>query len=89
MRNILIGCTAMLVLLLGAGCVQHQTAVDRNWGNAFETARNRQILNPEAGMNQEPVKGLDGMAVEKSVNKYEKSFEKAAPQDRVVNVFFK
>lgn len=88
MRTTWIGCT-ILMMLLGAGCVQHQSAVESNWGKAFETAKTRQILNPEAGKIGAPVEGLSGEAAEKSMTKYEKSFEKAAPQDRVVNIMFK
>jgi len=87
MRTILIGCT-IAIMLFGVGCVQHQSAVDKNWGKAFEAAKTRQILNPEAGKIETPVEGLSGEAAEKSMTKYEKSFEKAAPQDRVVNIMF-
>jgi hypothetical protein len=53
--------------------------LDMNFGKSFESAKNNQILNPEAGKNLEPVVGLDGQAAESNVNKYKKSFEKEVP----------
>ena len=46
-----------------------------NWGKSFESAKNNQILNPEAGKNLDPVVGIDGQAAEHSVDNYKKSFE--------------
>ena len=53
--------------------------LDMNWGKSLETAKNNQILNPDAGENLDPVLGLDGQAAEYTVNKYKKSFEKDVP----------
>ena len=50
--------------------------LDMNFGNSFESAKNNQILNPDAGKNLEPVVGLNGEAAEQGVDKYKKSFEK-------------
>ncbi len=53
--------------------------LDMNWGKSLETAKNKQILNPDASENLDPVLGLDGQASEYTVNKYKKSFEKDVP----------
>ena len=53
--------------------------LEQNWGKSYESAKNNQILNPEAGKNLEPVVGLDGQVAEHGVNKYKKSFEKDVP----------
>ena len=53
--------------------------LDMNWGKSYETAKNNQILNPDASENLDPVTGLDGQASEYTVNKYKKSFEKDVP----------
>ena len=53
--------------------------LDMNWGKSLETAKNNQILNPDASENLDPVLGLDGQAAEYTVNKYKKSFEKDVP----------
>jgi hypothetical protein len=57
------------------GCVKNystggNTELDRNWGKSYETAKYHQILNPEAGKNQEPVEGLDGRADERIMEGY-------------------
>ena len=45
--------------------MQHEeTAIDLNWGRSYETAKYKQILNPDAGQNLDPVEGLDGTAAE-------------------------
>jgi hypothetical protein len=51
------------------GCYP-ETALDRNWGRSFESAKHQQILNPEAGKNLEPVVGLPGPAEERIIERY-------------------
>jgi hypothetical protein len=53
--------------------------LEMNWGKSIESAKNNQILNPDAGKNIDPVVGLDGEIAEHGVNKYKKSFEKDVP----------
>ena len=50
-----------------------------NWGKSFESAKNNQILNPDAGKNLDPVVGIDGQAAAYNADKYKKSFEKEVP----------
>jgi len=62
-----------------AGNVPEPQRIDylnMNFGNSFESAKNSQILNPDAEKNLEPVVGLDGKAAEYTVDRYKKSFEK-------------
>lgn len=54
--------------------------LDRNWGKSFESAKNNQILNPDAGKNLDPPVGLNGEAAGYGVDKYKKSFKKKAEQ---------
>jgi hypothetical protein len=74
--------TAIIAALLGCmGCqgtfpAQKETQLDRNWGRSYETAKYNQMLNPEAGKNQDPVEGLDGHMAEKAVEEYRKGPEK-------------
>ncbi|MCD4820779.1 MAG: hypothetical protein K8R11_01595 [Methanococcoides sp.] len=49
--------------------------LSRNWGSSFESAKQSQILNPEAGKNLDTVVGLDGQAVENVVEKYRQGFK--------------
>ncbi len=67
-----------------AGCskeFQKETKLDRNWGRSFESAKQNQILNPEAGKDSEPVVGMDGQAAEKSIEKHKQSFERETPKE--------
>jgi hypothetical protein len=53
--------------------------LDMSWGKSFESAKNNQILNPDAGKNLDPVVGLDGTAADYAVGKYKESFKKVVP----------
>ncbi len=81
---ILIALTAVLSVMLW-GCAgnlpksQRTKMIDMNWGKSFESAKNNQILNPEAGMEPEPVVGLDGEAAGYNMKKYRDAFKKAEP----------
>jgi len=63
-------------LLIFSGCGTRETMLSRNWGSSFESAKQSQILNPEAGKNLDPVVGLDGQAVENNMEKYRQGFKK-------------
>jgi len=66
------------VLFFLSGCGGHtkkQTMLDKNWGKSFESAKQSQILNPEAGKNTDPVERLDGQAAERNMEQYRKDFE--------------
>ena len=61
-----------------AGNIPEAQRVDyfnMNYEKSFESAKNNQILNPDAGKNLEPVVGLNGEAAEHGVNKYKESFK--------------
>ena len=66
------------VLSFLSGCgghAQKQTMLDKNWGKSFESAKQSQILNPEAGKDPGPVESLDGQAAERNMEQYRKDFE--------------
>ncbi len=62
-------------LLIFSGCAKKETMLDKNWGSSFESAKQGQILNPEAGRNLDPVVGLDGQAAEITIEEYRKGFK--------------
>jgi hypothetical protein len=71
----IIGLIAALSVFSGCGTLpQRETMLDRNWGTSLETAKQSQILDPEAGKTPYPVVGLDGQAAEASMEKYRKGF---------------
>lgn len=52
------------------------TTLSEDFGRSFRTARDNQILNPEASRNLKPVPSLDGPAVGKAIERYRKHFVK-------------
>jgi len=76
---ILIGSIA--ALLIFSGCGTRETMLSRNWGSSFESAKQSQILNPEAGRNLEPVVGLDDQAAENNMEKYRQGFTDETSND--------
>ncbi len=72
----------MFVCLCGlavAGCVATTPLVDSKRGDAMHQAQARQTLNPAAGKNTDPVKGLDGKAAKSAHDEYQKSFVAPTP----------
>ena len=82
---------SLFVIALVAGCAgnlpepERFRILDDNWGKSFESAKNNQILNPEAGENLEPVTGLDGQAADENVEEYREGF-RAQPAEEVINL---
>lgn len=68
-----------------SGCAG-PTQLDRNWGKSFESAKSKQILNPEAGQNLDPVDELDGQAAEITLGTYRKSFDRKGSKKQVYNL---
>lgn len=74
---LLIGLVA--IFLISAGCANIPTRLEMDYGTSFKLSKFNQILNPEAEKNLEPVMGFDGDAALKTMEKYEKGFEKPTP----------
>jgi len=77
---------SIATLLIFSGCGPRETMLSRNWGSSFESAKQSQILNPEAGKNLEPVVGLDGQAAGNNMERYRKGFtdEKSNDLDIII-----
>ena len=71
---------AILTLVLSSCMV---TALDRNWGDSYQSALTNQQLDPKASENLDPVYGMDGQAAAGNVGAYRKKCSaeenKAAP----------
>ena len=57
------------------GCTYH-SRLKEDYGNSHGLVVANQKLDPEAGKSLEPVSGVDGIAAEKTMGKYQKGFEK-------------
>ena len=71
----------VVALLFFTGCYENtfipvESKLDKNWGDAYEAAKQNQILNPNAQKSEAPVVGLDGEAAKENMDAYRKSFGK-------------
>ena len=82
----------IVVLSVFSGCrtlPQRETTLDRHWRTSFETAKQNQILNPEAGKNLDPVVGLDGQAAAAGMQSYRKGFKEKQQIQKVFTIGIK
>ena len=49
--------------------------LSEDYGQSFNTARENQILDPQASQNLEPVLELDGVAAKTAMDRYRKMFQ--------------
>jgi hypothetical protein len=89
-ETMLIRCLTLIgliaALLVFSGCGTRETMLDKNWGSSFESAKQSQILNPEAGRNLEPVVGLDGQAAGNNMEKYRQGFKKDTSKEMTLTI---
>lgn len=52
------------------------TTISPNWGMSYRNALTKQVLNPMAGEQLEPVEGQDGTVNATATEAYRKGFEK-------------
>lgn len=79
---------AILFLAVGilSGCAETTPRYEAEFGNATRATFNAQIINPDAGNNQDPVTGLDGRAARDAINSYQNSFTQPEPTSNVFNI---
>ena len=75
-----VGVLALLLCLGGLAACSSLTRsnspmVDGAFGESVRQARARQLVNPEAGRNTDPVAGIDGEAGRSVIDAYHKSFK--------------
>jgi len=87
----IIGLIAALSIFSGCGTFspQRETMLDRNWGTSLKTAKQSQILNPEAEKNLDPVVGLDGQVAEAGIEQYRKGFKEKQQIQKVFTIGIK
>jgi len=64
----------MTVGLVVGACAP--TTIGSNWGTAYQNMRAKQVLNPAAGEQLDPVEGQDGKVNATAMEVYRKDFEK-------------
>ena len=66
---------ASLAVLLAAGCASRTPYLDAHYGEAVNTAKAMQTLNPQASRNTDPVTGMDGASATESIDRYHDTFK--------------
>ncbi|BFG76373.1 hypothetical protein PTKU46_44060 [Paraburkholderia terrae] len=67
-----------------AGCLTSTPHWDETFGSSVSQLKEMQTLNPNAGMNTDPVAGVDGSTAHSIQKNYAKSFTTPPPP---INVF--
>ena len=70
--------TLALMATLSA-CIQTTPRLEQHFGEAVRVTMARQIIAPNAGVNPDPVAGIDGVSARAAQDNYRKSFS-SAPQ---------
>jgi hypothetical protein len=81
--------TLAIVLALAslAACSTTTTPnYDANFGNAVREAKQKMIINPDAGKEPDQVTGIDGKAARETVIRYHDSFKSPPPVTNVINI---
>lgn len=59
-----------------AGCGATTTPrLDEKFGEAVNMSKAQQVINPDASLSRNPVKGVDGQAANSSMDNYHKAYE--------------
>ncbi len=78
--------TSALLLVLMAGCVSGTPHYEARFGDAVREARNKMIIDPDAGKNPDQVTGIDGKAARETMLRYQDSFKQPPPVVNVINI---
>jgi hypothetical protein len=87
MRKTYLG-LAVLILFASVliGCETHrQQVLDDNWGKSFQAVKSNHIIDPNAGMDDQTVEGMNGVNSENAMEKHHKSFAEKPPA-QVTNI---
>lgn len=79
MTTILPRLTAVLLLVMLAGCASQSPRLDQQFGVAARTNVAQQVLHPGVPASQS-VAGMDGDAAKSAYDNYQKSFKDPVPQ---------
>ena len=74
-----------LVLLLSA-CASNTPNWDTTFGDAVRTSVAHQTLDPDAAQNTNPVKGVDGVAAQNTMERYQDSFKQPEEDTKVLTI---
>lgn len=77
-----------MALILGwlAGCAPTTPLFDRQFGDTVRIAVARQLVNPAAAANRNPVAGADGRSAQAALEQYQRSFSTPEPQNNLFTI---
>ena len=75
----------VLIAVTISGCTT-TPYLDSRFGDAVNTAKAQQIINPDASKNADPVAGLDGTPAKDSIDRYEKTFKEPPPTFEIFGI---
>ena len=75
-----------LLLSLVAGCSSVTPHYDARFGDAVRAAKQKMIIDPDAGKNPDQAAGMDGRAARETVILYQGTYKAPPPAVNVINI---
>ncbi len=69
-----------------AGCKSTTPNYDARFGDSVRDARQKMIINPDAGRNTDVAAGMDGKSAKESIILYHDTFKAPPPAVNVINI---
>ena len=88
MKNISINLTLAVLLASAAlaGCATQTPQLDDKFGDAVNSAKALQIINPDASLNTNPPDGMEGKAAGAVMDRYHDSYKNPPVQSNVFTI---
>lgn len=77
---------AGLAVLAATGCAARLPAPGQRMGDAVSLTMAQQVINPQAGINRDPVMGMDGKAAKSGFDAFQKTYRTPEPQQNVFTI---
>jgi hypothetical protein len=68
------------------GCMSSTPHWDQTFGDSVHQITAMQVLNPQAGQNDDPVDGIDGTSANSAMASYDKSFVAPPPPQNMFTI---
>ncbi len=75
-----------LLLTLLTGCASVTPNYDAKFGDAVREAKQKMIINPDAGRNPDQVLGMDGKSARETIILYQGTYKSPPPAVNVINI---
>lgn len=75
-----------LLLTLLTGCASVTPNYDAKFGDALREAKQKMIINPDAGKNPDQVLGMDGKSARETIILYQDTYKAPPPAVNVINI---